>query len=236
MHWRRRITIPNTKGSKKKWLIVSGIILSLIAISLVLAVALFLYTLPTTIKHIPYIDLQDSALVTPEGRIPLELMVSAHYPAGRRNPKAHIVLGESNIEGNDFPIRFRLIIGVFGGTYGTIQLFDFEPEYKSKKVVFPKEAFYQRNQGQTTPISVVIKEHHMEFDLPIPLSTYNFTMYGGTMSEARTIPVKAGEEDTHYLYIPLVVDSESFEIKLRFNVGIQSKEVCASVLCGGMSP
>lgn len=79
-------------------------------------------------------------------------------------------------------------------------------------------------------LNVAAKSH------PAPLSQYDLSVYNRTLSDASAAKLKAGEPDIHFFSIPLIVDSERFEIQLEFRVGVETKEVITSVLFGVWIP
>ena len=217
-----------------KWLKVFGIGILVLVLVVVIAVAVFIESLPTSVKHLPYIELRNSVLVTPRGPIPLILRGEKFFNRGG-HPNVAIDLSYSNLDDELRPVKFRLALSILGSPHGTIQLYDISPDTDSKHVSFPDEAFYQKNDGQRIRISVR-QDSYIQFDMPGPLSQYDFAVYDGTMSDASASQAKVGETDIHFFSIPLVVGSERHEIQLKFRLGVESKEVITSVLFGGLSP
>ena len=65
----------------------------------------------------------------------------------------------------------------------------------------------------------------LNFDLPAPLSDYDISVYGGTMTPSRVEMIRAAEDDIHHLYLSFTADAEMYAVDLAFSVGVVSYRV-----------
>ena len=90
--------------------------------------------------------------------------------------------------------------------------------------------YYQMNQEAKEFLSVSkgnvsLSSASLAFSWPKPLFDYNISMQGNSMSNPSNVAmIKAGESNSHYLYLPFTVDGEEFSINLRFRVSVNSLE------------
>jgi hypothetical protein len=217
-------------GSKRLKLFgISALVLGAVS---VVAITGFIESLPTSMKHLPCIEPQNPVLVTPRGPVPLTSRGDRFFNRGGRT-SVTFDLATADPGQEPLPLEFRLWIGILGGRHGSIQVYDVGPETDSEHIRFPDEAFCQRSGGKQVRLAVR-RDGHFRFDMPRPLSEYDFSVYDGTMSDANAARVRAGETDTHFFSIPILVGSERHEIRLGFRVGVEAREAITSVAVGGM--
>jgi hypothetical protein len=217
-----------------KWLKIAGLGICVFAVVIAIAAIVFFKSLPTRVKHLPYIELSQSVLETPGGPIPLVLEGDKFFNKGGIS-RVVIRTDAANLDAALQPAPFHLVLGILGSPRGTIQPYYPGPGIDLEAISFPEEGVYQKNGGQKMPIAVWL-DRYIYFDVPAPLSEYDLAVYDRTLSDASAARIKAGETDIHFFSIPLIVDSERYEIRLEFRVGVETKEVITSVLFGGMGP
>jgi hypothetical protein len=231
----------NNKGKKTLWkklLVVFGALVVVCCVWLVMLVK----SIPTYERHRPLLDIQDSHLLTPTGPIPFEFSNrSAHYPADEDSAGKTIFV--KNPASEKTP-GFRVSLSIFNasgkGSSPRVFLSDFTSAYDPAKLAVQPGAYYQLNQETKNSRTVtkdirkdgrtgVSKEPtHLNFNWPKPLSDYDISMSGGSMWPPRVPIIKAGENDSHFLYIPFALGTEEFAIHLRFKVSVHSFQSMSS--------
>jgi hypothetical protein len=226
----RASNIVSGKGKKrlwKKWLVAFGVLIVIFCAGLLILIS----SIRTYERHRPLLDLQDSHLMTPRGPIPFKLSNrSAHYPDNENSAGKRIFV---TIPASKKAPGFKVSLGIFNGSgrgsSPSVFLSDFTSTNGLEKIVIAPGAFYQLNQQPKTHLAVTQDSKaqlstNLNFNWPKPLSDYNISMQGGSLPPTNVPIIKAGENNSHYMYLPFTFGAEEFSIHLRFRVSVNSFE------------
>jgi hypothetical protein len=182
-------------------------------------------SLGCTVRNLPMLELHRSGLVTPTGRVALEVGTLEHLSIYRVNYEQQLVA------------RYRdLIVRVGVFPQGQKLMIDASANQHKIEVV-DRESFYQLNGGERLEISTRLpdgvvpasRQHHrFEFDLPPPISSYNIAVSRSTLIPAIVERIEAREGDVHALYLPFLVDGEPFAIDMEFSVAVETRRFFAA--------
>lgn len=223
----------SSKGKKnlwKKWLIAIGVLIVICCAGLLILIN----SIPTYERHRPLLDLEDSHLMTPRGPIPFKFSNrSAHYPVDENSAGKNILV---RIPAYKNSPEFEVVLGIFNmsgnGSSPSAFLWGSTPAFDPEKIVIQPGAFYQLNQDTKIHLTVsknnTTRSTNLNFNWPKPLSEYSIQMSGGTMWPGNVPIIKAGENNSHYLYLPFAFGAEEFSIHLRFKVTVNSFESIGS--------
>ncbi len=169
------------------------------------------------VDHTPVLELHRADLVTPFGRVPIEIGTERHLSIYRSNRAQEMI-----VEHEDLMVRIRVL--------PTAQHLLVSSSTARRIEVVRDDAFYQRNGGVNQPISFRPSGNDSEqqydarfdFDLPPPLALF-YVMEDGTLQDQSTQRIEMREDDVHVLYLPFLVDAELFAIDLEFNIEIETR-------------
>ena len=195
----------------------SSFVMSSARVGKVAGISLALLALGCSVRHVPVLELHRSDLVTPTGRVPLEIATERHLSTYRVNHKQRLIATYRML---------RVRVGVLPGGQNLIV----EPN-DSRIAVVEGEAYYQLNHGESIAVDVkakLIGNRNLYFDLPLGLTDNEMLIAGGTLADASVKKLKAKEDDVHTFYLPFVVNDELFAVDLEFSIGIDTTRVMAA--------
>lgn len=171
------------------------------------------------------LELHRSELVTPTGRVPLEVGREEHSSSFRVN-RGQLLFAEHE----DLAVR----VGVLP-KYQTLLIDSMRIAHEIAAV--DGESFYQLNGGARRPIDLRLtgnsqqprRQHfRFEYELTPPPSLHEAAVPGGTIVPASMERIEAGEDDVHALHLSFVVDGEPYAVDLEFEVEIETRRVLAA--------
>lgn len=209
-----------TRIRSKRWKWALGLLGALAVALLAWIVALAILVSDLSVeRHLPALDLHDSHLVTPKGRVPFEMADDPALPGFALNQNL-MIRGKT--------VDFEVLVGVLPDSH---QVFIRNQPRAIAIEVVEGGAWYRLNAEPEIPLTltraargVVPSERpvRLDFDLPPPLSEYDISVSGGTLAPALVEHIRAAEGDTHQLYLPFAVDGEIYAVNLTFNVRVAS--------------
>jgi hypothetical protein len=166
--------------------------------------------------QMPVLDLRSAWLVTPAGRVPLEVATEEHLSIYRTNQLQRMVAIHGGL---------RVTVGVLRGVQNVV--ID-EPNHSHQVDAVAGEAYYGRNGGDRFPLEVVARRTGGEFftfNLPPPISTYEMVIVGGSLVPAIAEKIAAREDDVHTVVLPFLVDGQPFTIDVTFRTLIETRRI-----------
>jgi hypothetical protein len=188
----------------------------------VLAIGILASVFGCSERFLPVLDLRNSRLVTPHGPVPFEMADDAMHPGFDLNPRLKVRARGIDLE---------VLVGLFPG----IERVFISSMPRSLTIdVVNGGSWYRLNDTQEIPVTLTkairpgadpALSVRLTFDLPAPLSDYDISVYGGTMTPSRVEMIRAAEDDVHHLYLSFTADGEVYAVDLAFSVGVVSYKV-----------
>ena len=186
---------------------------------LILALGVFALGCSYAERHLPFLDLHGSRLVTPSGPVPFEMADDWRNPGFVSNQNLAV-----RAQAPDLGVMVLLFRGL-------PQVFVRNMRRTLTIEVAEGTSWYRLNAGPEIPLtltretgSVGASKRPMSlyFDLPAPLSRYDITVTGGTLESSSVGQIRAAEGDTHHLHLAFTADGEPYAVSLTFSVGVRS--------------
>lgn len=173
----------------------------------------------TVERHLPILEIHSAQLVTPTGRVPLEIATEAHSSIYRRNPLQRMVATHDGI---------TVTLGVLPGV-NSVSFH--EPGRALDVAVVGGASSYRLNEGAPVPLQVVDRRPEVgafQIRLPPGLSGLEMMMSGGSLLESTVRKIQAGREDLHQMHLAFLIDGEAVSTDLSFSVDVETKRFVAS--------
>lgn len=209
-----------SRGRRWRWAL--GILAAIVVAGLVsLSAFLILIYHQASERYQPYLDLRDSHLVTPSGRVPFEMADDRMLPGFAYNQRLRVRATTPDLE---------VLVTLFSSpSHGRQHVFFSRMPIPLAIDVTDEPAWYRLNHESKIPLEPNMKpipagssrtSARLDFELPAPLARYDIDVSGGTLTPAKAEHIRAAEEDTHVLYLPFTVDGDAYAINLEFRVGV----------------